>query len=412
MRCKMKSLVFVLFLMKEITSIRSSTRESRKHDLTIHLNRTINKLFQSVKTVIVTHLLKKIQNLEPQTYEYNLTHPIDGFQDRIIFRDTSIQDFCLYMSSKHIDYDFINDKIQIVLHEADVHFGADVHSAEDTYYGSFFAVMEIESKCLINVVKLPETDPGYKIFQIDMQFFDLNNITYRIFNESVTNNTKLVKEIESRLPSILLDNMNNNEILTQALYDSYGFQPKKHLIAKRKNFSNNEPQYYYRIPTAQYFCFNLKNITIKGLSNFQSLKYHRFPRTAIHTLLIKDVRGNATLDYGRESDPPLRLHFYIDYLTISQDGFADRYGRGFKVGGHWCSVRRVRGNTSLTNVQTEGVIRSIESAFAFSLTPQLDVWKAHEMENPIGQKCSELLASLSWEEMKESFKKWIPFNED
>ncbi|XP_065208570.1 uncharacterized protein LOC135837283 isoform X2 [Planococcus citri] len=375
------------------------------------MNKTIFKLFQSVKTVVVSNLLRRIQNLEPNTYEYNLSRPIEGFQDRIIFCDVTIQDIWLYKRSKHIDYDFLNNKIKIELDETDIHFGADVYSARDTYYGSFYAVMEIKHGCLINVAKLPGNDLD-KVFQIDMEFSNSSNITYNIFNESVTRNSDLVKEIESKLPSILLDNMKNNQIFLQSLNNSYGFHPKRHLLAQRRGYMNREQLYNYRIPTAPHFCFKLINITIRGMSNFHSLKFHQFPKTYVHTLLIKDIRGNVILDYGRESEPYLKFNFHADYLSISKDRFTERYGIGLKVGAHWCTVNTAEGNIPVTSIQSEGIVRSIESAIAFSFMPRFNVWKAHEIDDPMEQKCSEISSELDWNKTKELCKKWIPFNED
>ncbi|XP_065208575.1 uncharacterized protein LOC135837285 isoform X2 [Planococcus citri] len=422
MICNIKLWFFVLFLTKEITSIRASYSASEKSDITKYLNSTIHKIFRSAKGVAVTFLLKKITNLQPKTYEYNLTRKVQGFRDQIIFRNVtfpslSFGSWSRSSNRKYIEYDFLNNKIQIGSLHVYIEFHSDIYSDKDTFYSSFQeeATFDYPSSwpCFINVTKLPKTNLE-NIFQIDMPLpksavfrYSSNYKQY----EAVRRNNDLMEEIKSKLPSMMIENMNHNEKLIRALNKSYGLHPKRHLLAKRKNFSHNEYQYHYRIPTAKYFCFKLINISISGLSNFQSLKQHYSPdMKPIHTLWIKDIRGKATLDYGREPESPLELNFYADYLSISKDRFTETYyGRGFKVAAHWASVSRAKEDIPLTIVQSECIWRSIESALAFSLKPESIV---DEMETPLKQKCAEIPSSWSWEDMKQSYDKWIPFNDD
>ncbi|XP_065208572.1 uncharacterized protein LOC135837285 isoform X1 [Planococcus citri] len=429
MKCNIKFLFCVLFLTKEITSIRASYSTSKKSDITKYLNSTIHKIFRSAKSVALTCLLKKIQNHEPKTYEYNLTRKVQGFRDQIVFRNVTFPSLWSdELATKYMEYDFLNNRIQIGLDRVHIECHCDIYVFSDngtTYRSIFWTGIvfgdyefwkpRVDNTCIINLTKLPKTNLE-NTFTIDMRIPDSSNIGYRFHyswnhNKAVAQNNDLMEEIKSKLPSVLLENMNHNEKLIQALNNSYGFRPKRHLLAKRKNFSHNEYQYHYRIPTAKYFCFKLINISISGMSNFQSLKHYRSPdKKPIHTLWIKDIRGNATLDYGRESESPLELNFHAEYLSISRDRFTGGYyGRGFKVATHWASVSRAKEDIPLTIVHSECIWRSIESALAFSLKPESIV---DEMETPLKPKCSEIPSSLSWEDMKQSYEKWIPFNDD
>ncbi|XP_065208338.1 uncharacterized protein LOC135837102 [Planococcus citri] len=127
-------------------------------------------------------------------------------------------------------------------------------------------------------------------------------------------------------PAIIRHVFNDGGNLRALLGKMFNLHPRQHIIAAFPDFPTNEQRYYYLIPDISIGFLVLKNITIRGLSNFESYmnkrtaKFHRYlSHCRVYTLRISSVQGNVTLDPGFDHLSRLQptLSFSISNLDIT-----------------------------------------------------------------------------------------------
>lgn len=161
--------------------------------------------------------------------------------------------------------------------------------------------------------------------------------------------------------------MNSSHKFVSALISLF-LQPKKDIIHTIPDFFDLENKYYYYIPNVRFQFFNLKNIRIRGLSNFQSFKSNDQLGDLVHTLTMENIRGNFTLDYKSKNQTiskPLEMDFTADYLDIS----VDSEERRVNVQAQDFRVVLSESDTPLTYDQSAIMMHHIESAIATSILP-------------------------------------------
>lgn len=176
---------------------------------------------------------------------------------------------------------------------------------------------------------------------------------------------ELTKEIHHVLPELLRQHINRNPEFSKAFDDiSKIYHQPSYITSSYPNFLSHRDLYYYFIPEIPFYGFHLRNVVMQGLGNIESFEIDSNSDIFTHTLLVQNIRGSMTLDYGCETETPLELNYAIGYLTISTKQNTDLVHVEAKGG----SVNLTSGS-SLTYLQSAVMMEKIESAVASSLMP-------------------------------------------
>ncbi|XP_065204128.1 uncharacterized protein LOC135834220 [Planococcus citri] len=180
---------------------------------------------------------------------------------------------------------------------------------------------------------------------------------------------KLSYIIGLELPSIMrrffFDGGNFNTILGEI----FNLHPKQYIISACPDFLTHEQRYYYLLPDINFVYISFKNITIRGLSNFESYVNNQswsnryLSHDLVYTLHVKNVRGNMILDPDFDHLQHFQLNFFIGNLYIS---FAPEKGE-FRVEARDYSIVEdtLQSSTLISSWLPEystRIIRLIESA--------------------------------------------------
>ncbi|XP_065208335.1 uncharacterized protein LOC135837101 isoform X2 [Planococcus citri] len=343
---KLNLMFFILFIHEEITAAQSSNNNSTKYDLTNVLNDAILRLFKG------TDLFEK---LEPEIILKNSKH-LDAVYK--IKNTEKLQPF--------------GDSIDLKgLHTTRLVYGSQTENPPDTCtirwefpenrFHMFYAALYY---WIYGYIQVEESSSSYRYWDDDtVSKFDLEYIKYKNFsitatkpptnpscNENIVVNTsyehlenpykgiKLDKHrklsydqhleltyiIGSELPSIMHHFFFKVGNFNTVMGEIFNLNPKQHIISACPDFLTNEQRYYYLLPDINFMYMGFKNITIRGLSNFESytnLKSYIYARWCpdyifVYTLHVKDVRGNVTLEPAFEHLPHFQLNFFIRNLKI------------------------------------------------------------------------------------------------
>lgn len=167
------------------------------------------------------------------------------------------------------------------------------------------------------------------------------------------------------MPSLLLDYIKNHHQFPLALDENFLTQPEKAINLAHPKFSQHRQQHYFFLPNVIFYWFNLRNVSIGGLWNFYSLNANETLTNSTNTLLVKNIRGSMTLDYGCEIEKPLELNFIADSIFISADFMTNQSN----VEARDYHVIRTAIGTPVTNRQAAVIMQQIEFAIASSLLP-------------------------------------------
>lgn len=167
------------------------------------------------------------------------------------------------------------------------------------------------------------------------------------------------------LSKLLRENYKTNQEFPKSLrtlFKAYSGS-KKTLLSTHPDFFTNDNKYYYLIPKISFFCFNLKNVFIRGLWHLEWLKINTGLSIFTHSLMIRNVQGSVVLDFGTTQEKPVELQFKIDYFSISIDG------KSVNVDARCYSVNKT--NTPLSYRQSALIMQRIELAVASSVLPTM-----------------------------------------
>ncbi|XP_065208585.1 uncharacterized protein LOC135837291 isoform X1 [Planococcus citri] len=179
-------------------------------------------------------------------------------------------------------------------------------------------------------------------------------------------------------------------------------------------FSNRpNPLATYSISTFPYFCFNLRNITIRGLVNYQVLNKTAEP--FVYTLWIKDILGIMILDYNSTVETPMQMNFVAEHISISID--LKKNLINVQAQNYW--VVRAAEQALLTDHRSEIIMQHVESAIATTLMPSMkfgliknQTYKIYDMESPTGKMLDKIAQKSDWKTIKEMLSEWVPFNDE
>ncbi|XP_065208579.1 uncharacterized protein LOC135837287 [Planococcus citri] len=361
MNCKTTILFFLLYTFKNGCSS-LSTQTLPKYDMTETLRSSINALFENVGTVAAGKFIKQME-----TRHTRLDYPLEH---GILLKE--IHASVMGSVGRKFDCNFLDEDLRIKIDH--LHTEVIGFIRKDGHSGS-----------------LPPMTVNFDDFSIHMSDQLFINISYSKaemnFNErqetrgsfwhgnSLTDEQKeqLKKSIKSVLPTLVIDTIRNDDQYAETLNKSIFRWPKKDLESTVPDFQDSESQYYYLIREVPFPLFNLKNIVIRGLSNFESLKSDDQLDDLAHVLTIANVRGSLMVDYkavNKTSSKSSKLDFTADRLVITVSSNKDRVN----VEARDYRITRSESDVPLSFDQSAMMVHNIESAIASSLMRFKKVW--------------------------------------
>ncbi|XP_065208321.1 uncharacterized protein LOC135837093 isoform X2 [Planococcus citri] len=303
-------ILVILFICEDtiIAIAQSSSNDSTKYDFTNVLNEAILKLLKS--TDLVEKLQSQILLIEDvkrygSTYEINNTAKLRPFGNTIdlnyltTFGSASTRSLVNRYPPNTIRWEFSENKM-VKYHEyknlSIIATKLQVNQKDDN---------NISINTSYDCLKNPE---GIKLGKHP-------KLSYK-------QHLKLIYIIGLELPSIMRSFFNKSGIFTALLGKIFNLNPKQHIISACPDFSTNEQRYYYLLPDISSVYVSFKNITIRGLSNFESFVNNQswsnryISYDLVYTLHVKNVRGNMTLEAGLEDLQHFQLNFFIGNLYI------------------------------------------------------------------------------------------------
>ncbi|XP_065208339.1 uncharacterized protein LOC135837103 [Planococcus citri] len=339
-----KLLFFILFTWTEINVAHSSSNNLSKYDLTDILNDAIVRVLKS--NVIVEELESLIIIDNNRQYdgihEINNTEKIPPFGNTIHFHTIIVFGFSLNTIRSHyhqrntIRWEFSKNELRMFYNELEYTvFGyvnlekpqsIDYLSSDDTQIEAFVHRYKNFS---VTATKPSTNLKDDKNISIDMSYDHLSNDQGIQLDKSrkipYEHQLKLTYSLSLELPSITRHIFNAGGNLSALLGEMFNLHPKQHVITAFPDFPAEEERYYYLIPDISFGNnLSLKNITIRGLTNFQSFVNNRtLNKQALpfYTLNVANVTGNMTLEAGFDhlglscfQLSFVSFNFYISYV--------------------------------------------------------------------------------------------------
>ncbi|XP_065204127.1 uncharacterized protein LOC135834219 [Planococcus citri] len=408
-----KLIFVILFTCEEIIAAQPASNDSTKYDLTNVLNDAVLKLLKS------TDLVEKLESeifMRPTKHrrwniKINNTQKLRPFGNTSAIEIKTTYTFGYSISSlmsrnppNTIRWEFSKNRFDIFYDELQYCIVGSVQvikkpcSHWNCYYRRDFVAEDYKYKNYsIIVTNLPANQENITINTSYDHLENLHGIKLDIEKHSVLlsykQHLKLMYIISLELPSIMhryfFDGGNFNALMGKM----FNLNPKQHIISSCPDFLTNEQRYYYLLPDIFFVHMSLKNINLRGLSNFesyvndQSWSNRYLSYDLVYTLHIKNVRGNMTLDPGFEHLPHFQLNFLIRNLYIS---FVPKK-REFRVEARDYSIFEDTLQPSILisswfRKYSTSIIELIESAMVDSLMPsKKDKEKSNSLSSDFAQ---------------------------
>ncbi|XP_065208331.1 uncharacterized protein LOC135837098 [Planococcus citri] len=341
-----KLIFVILFIREEITATQSSKNNCTKYDLTNVLNDAILKLFkgtdffEKLESQIILKDLKFLHDV----YKINNTEKLQPFGDTIDLKGLYISRLVYGpliggenpRDTSTIRWDFPENRLRMFY--AELYYGITGYVQVDEESSSYryredgsASKFELDhnkyKNFSITATKPPTKQSCNESILINTSYDYLKNppgiklAKHRKL--SYKQHLKLSYIIGSELPSIMHHIFNDSGNFNALLGEIFNRNPKQHIISAFPDFLTNEQRYYYLLPDINFMYMSFKNITIRGLSNFESytnLKHYLYrvfsDHIFVYTLYVKDVRGHMTLEPGFDHLPHFQLNFFIPNLNM------------------------------------------------------------------------------------------------
>ncbi|XP_065208612.1 uncharacterized protein LOC135837314 [Planococcus citri] len=406
-------IVFILFQLKGIFSKQELCLEN---DITKHIDKWVTSIF-SIDSENAIKLISAMKDYKPKEFETDIENNVNHFHDKFFFQNVSFQleEESEYDSdgpeSPQIHRKFPENEMSIFLQDLLVRIWGTIGTVKNEAFTDFNTTLYLEnytftavaSRMNDKLVVYNTTFGGYC-----HELMDDEDVYWTNQNLTDEDKEQLARELKPLLPEMLSENMKNNPEVAfhlDDIFDTYE-KPRKKIISEHPNFLTNPQQYYYLIPKIPFYCFVLRRVVIHGLSNFESFKNHEDYTIFTHTLLVRNVQGRMTLYYRTKEETPLELSFHIDCLFVSKTDDIECAHAQAK----YYSITRTKTNVTLSARQSEVIMNGLESAIASSLLPTMEVGKICDLETPLDK--IKISNGSDWKTIKQSYKGWIPFNDD
>ncbi|XP_065204968.1 uncharacterized protein LOC135834909 isoform X2 [Planococcus citri] len=367
MNFKMKTSLLIFFIAKDLVSVRALD-ESSKYDITKVLNDSINGIFQKAGWSRVKKTFTKgFHGLSE--YKTKNIRKFKIFGDEIIYRGLHFRDVGAP--------DLISIQWNSAKNETRLQFSGFGYYLDCNMIGALnktvarFSANPIFTKFAIIIT---ESSTGQNESKIKIEIDYANIMHYEStwltgYDKTKLKTTqRLFYEFHIMLPKVTRHCLARNKKFKQALTNSLLVYPKRYISSIYPDFSRKERKYYYSIPKISLNSYHLKNITIRGLSNFES-----FNGTSLQ---VKNIDGfmtciihEALIEF---------VTFEIDHLFIS----FNRDNQSITVNAQKYKIKQLNfGDSSskhesllldsLPEFSSVILMRHIESAIANSIMPYM-----------------------------------------
>ncbi|XP_065208600.1 uncharacterized protein LOC135837303 [Planococcus citri] len=413
----------LLFSLSVLQGIFSSQAIYLENDITKLLDKWITSVF-TVDSEKACDLFSTVSYYKVKEFEHELDHNVSHFDKKFFFQDVNFtmvrmtedmvdSDFSGEWEPPQIHWKFSENKLTVFFEELMLHTQGTLGAKKNEPYADFNTYLGVFNATLVAVASPNPENTDYLKIAYDFSYPE--SVTFlngdedvQWFNVTTPPHEDLNKEIEPVLPLMISKNIQNNYEFSYALgeiFEAYT-DTKKEIIYEHPDFVKNSGLFHYLIPKIPFYEFTLKRVVIFGLSNLESFKVHSTSGVFTHTLLVKNVEGSVTLDYGTDEESPLKMIFQIDCLFISKrDDTSCAY-----VNAQYYHIARAKTNVLLTNRQSEAIIHGLERGIASSVLPSMEVGKVCDLETPLDE--IDITNATDWKSVKESYRGWIPFNDD
>ncbi|XP_065208333.1 uncharacterized protein LOC135837101 isoform X1 [Planococcus citri] len=343
-----KRIFVILFICQEISAAQSSSNNSTKYDLTNVLNDAILRLFKGSDFFekLEPEVLINDGKFEYYGYKIDNTEKLQPFGDTIDLNTMYTRRVCfsdLMMTNppntSTIRWDFRENRFRMfyaelyyrITGQVQVEESSSPYRYKDDDDGSA-SKFELDynkyQNFSITATKLLVNPSFNENIIINISYDHLGNPKGIKLDKhrklSYEQHLKLIYIIGLELSSMMDNFFNNCDDFNALLGEIFNLNPQQRIISAYPDFLTNEQRYYYLVPDINFMYMSFKNITIRGLSNFESytnLKSYKYEcilsdHIFVYTLHVKDVRGNMTLEPGFEHLPHFRLNFFIRNLNI------------------------------------------------------------------------------------------------
>ncbi|XP_065218567.1 uncharacterized protein LOC135844330 [Planococcus citri] len=395
-----------IFIWLQLTDIFSTQEIRLQNDITQQLNAWIPSIFEindknATDIICISlnrHRLKRFEDLHTKFYFVNIYFHIKHKKNKASQILWKFQENNIMAFFEKLNFE-MNLRAKVPLGNSTIISDANIYPTFNNFtFTAIASYTDDDSKITYNISNI--THSGIDSWQQN-----------EWWNPDLTNPDKnqLEVEIKRAAPTILQQILNNNQNFSGKLDEIFQVYEKsrKEIISTYADFSNNSQKYFYHIPQIPLFCFTLKHIVISGLTNFESYEVGRgISGNFVHSLLVRNIQGTLSLDYGFENEPDLDLRFQIDRFTLSK-----KHGTADDVHGQakYYKVTRTKSNILLSDRHSEVIMNRLESALATALLSLNKAWKACDIECEIGQ--IEITNSSDWRTIVEKYSDWIPFNQ-
>ncbi|XP_065208340.1 uncharacterized protein LOC135837104 [Planococcus citri] len=344
MNTSWKLIFFVTsFIGKEITTVQSSDSSSSKYDLTAVLNDAIAGIFKSTDSIEQLETIIYANAPDFITYLYHtndseciIQTPSNVITIRYLHIQGANNNTCnatWHKPSNTIRWDLSKNQLHMFSEELKYKITGDVLS--NSRYGyvdydntrSKFEIASFLYKNFSMIAAKPLVNqPGDKNITIDFPhdekhmgicqgivFKTLGNLCYE-------KQLRLMEMISYGIPGAICRYYNNGGRLKGQLDTLLDLNPKQRIISAYPNFSTDEQLYYYLIPNISLVHLNFRNVTIRGLTNFESYVNDQSSDDScnnVYILRVKNITGNMILHSGFEHLPYFQLKFSIPDLRVS-----------------------------------------------------------------------------------------------
>ncbi|XP_065208646.1 uncharacterized protein LOC135837338 [Planococcus citri] len=407
MNTRFKTFLFVLLVIKAIISTRAQAPLSYDNDVTKHLDGWVGKLLKT-GTDTFKKLFSKISTLTLKDFNFDISKEIYPLGNRFQFRDVymNVSEF----KAPQLHWKFSESKMSVYVKEFTVRVFGSILRPSSMPYTGFETHLDLENVSFTLAIT-PEDKTSISFTQDKSWLWYNGERNWEVrFHTSDDNDSpenrrrELEEELLPAATALLRENFNQNEQFSKNIRTIFGVysESREKLLQTHSDFFTNQEKYYYLIPKIPFFCFNLKNILIKGLTNLEWIKINTGLSIFTHTLMIRNVHGDLILDFGATQEKPVELKFKIDYFSVSTDR------KSVNVDARCFSVNKT--STPLSYRQSALIIQRIESAIADSLFPTLQLRRTYDIDTPLEE--IKITDKTDWKSIKQSFREWIPFNED
>ncbi|XP_065208607.1 uncharacterized protein LOC135837311 [Planococcus citri] len=411
--CSYGTMKILFFILLQLTGVYSTHKVSLENDITSHIDNWVTSIF-TFGGKNGAEAVSKIYGSELNEFEYNIGNQENNSHAKYIFQNIRfrapygtegavvVQQINWKLSESKISTFF--DQLRFLI-DVEVKTGIGNYEKKISMYARFknLTLTALGSYTKDDYLKITHDFTCNAVEYWTESDYLQGNLTYE-------DKKQIHREIKPILPTILRKSLNTSQKSIQKIDDLFQEyeKPRQEIISVHPDFMSNPLKYYYLIPKIPFFCFILKRIVIHGLSNFESYQAQTSFRLFTHTLLIRNIQGSMTLDYRSEKEKSLKLNFQIDCFILSKkDGSDCIYAQA-----KYYTITRRKTNTTLSGRQSGVIINRLESVLASRLLglPSKKIEQICDVEMPVEK--IEISNCSDWKTIKESYKEWIPFNDD